>query len=259
MNIPVLRDDDTFVVINKPSGIVVNRARTVKEPTVQDWSHERHHISDLPPDSMKPDEEGNLPREAYFYLRGGIVHRLDRETSGAMIIAKTSEAYVTLQAQFAQRTVEKEYIALVHGVMSPPEGSISVPVGRLPWDKKKFGIVPEGKPAHTLYRVLSSGEQRFGKKIVPVSLVHFFPKTGRTHQIRVHAKYINHPIVGDYHYAGRKTARDDRMWVSRVMLHAYRLSFDHPLTGDMISVTAPLPQSFTEPIVDLVSKSGLEM
>lgn len=212
MDIPILYEDDSLIVINKPSGIVVNRAQSVKEETIEDWAMNTR--------SIRID-------------RAGIVHRIDKETSGILLIAKTPEVFIELQRQFKERIVKKTYLAFVHGKLVPEEGEIRAPVGRLPWNPERFGIVPEGKEAFTKYKVLRSWDDK--------SFVELYPETGRTHQIRVHLKYINHPIVGDYLYAGRKTARDDRKLVPRVMLHAWKLTFVHPTNGGELAVEAPIP------------------
>lgn len=209
MDIPLLYEDDYLLVINKPPGIVVNRANTVIEPAVEDWVRAKYDLS---------------------LDRGGIVHRIDKETSGILLIAKTQEALVELQRQFAGREVKKTYLALVHGKLVPEEGEIRAPVGRLPWNPERFGIVPGGKEAITKYKVLQG------------SFVELYPETGRTHQIRVHLKYINHPIVGDYLYAGRKTSRADRAGEApRVMLHAWKIALRHPKSGEDIAFEAPIP------------------
>lgn len=208
MDIPILFEDDALVVINKPSGLVVNRAESVKEKTVEDWAREKFKSG---------------------IDRAGIVHRIDKETSGLLVIAKTPESFSELQRQFKNREIKKTYLALVHGIIVPKEGEIRAPVGRLPWNPKRFGIVPEGKEAVTKY------------KVVKDNLVELYPETGRTHQIRVHLKYLGHPIVGDYLYAGRKTARDDRTWAPRVMLHAWKLTILHPRPGGKMSFEAPMP------------------
>ena len=171
--------------------------------------------------------------------RSGIVHRLDKETSGALIVAKNSESFHSLQAQFKERKVGKRYIALSHGkVMS--EGEISVPVGRLPWNRKRFGVLAGGREAKTFYKVKNYYENPKTKEIL--SLLEIEPKTGRTHQIRVHLKYISHPIFGDFLYSGRKTSRDDRKELERVFLHAFEISFDHPKTLERLTFESALPQ-----------------
>jgi len=213
INPPILVEDSNLLVINKPPGFVVNRAESVKEETIQDWVEKTYSI--------------------FIEDRGGIVHRIDKETSGCLLIAKDLPTFVELQRQFKDREIKKTYLALVHGRIVPEEGEINAPVGRLPWNRERFGIVPGGKEARTRYKVQ--------KYIKQYSFVELYPETGRTHQIRVHLKYINHPIVGDWQYAGRKTARADRVWAPRVMLHAWKISFTHPVTQKRVDVEAPIP------------------
>ncbi len=171
-----------------------------------------------------------------FFNRSGIVHRIDKETSGILLIAKTPEAFGELQRQFKEREVKKTYLALVHGKLVPEEGEIRAPIARLPWNPERFGIVPGGKEAITKYNVYKYYNNYNGYSVVELS-----PETGRTHQIRVHLKYVNHPIVGDYLYAGRKTSRGDRVWAPRVMLHAWKISFTHPSSGETLAIEAPIP------------------
>ena len=169
--------------------------------------------------------------------RDGIVHRLDKETSGLLIVAKTKESFERLQAEFKNREVQKTYTALLHGKVEPTEGKIEVEVGRLPWRRDRFGVFPGGRASISNYKVIKfiSGE-RGG-----YSLVEFYPKTGRTHQIRIHAKHIGHAIVSDEFYAGRKTARNDRKFCPRLFLHASGIEFIHPKTGKMIEFKSELP------------------
>ncbi|MFZ5845251.1 MAG: RluA family pseudouridine synthase [Patescibacteria group bacterium] len=221
MTLTSLFEDNDLLVIDKPAGTVVNRAESVKGETVQDWAEEK----------LKVGEED-------FYRRAGIVHRLDKETSGILLLAKTPAAFAALQRQFKERLVKKTYLALVHGKLVPPVGEIRAPVGRLPWNRERFGIVPGGKEAVTKYKVISNRRVQSEE----LTLVELYPETGRTHQIRVHLKYINHPIVGDYLYAGRKVSRADRTWAPRVMLHASKITFRHPTSDVLTSVEAPLPR-----------------
>ncbi|KKW11603.1 MAG: Pseudouridine synthase [Candidatus Gottesmanbacteria bacterium GW2011_GWB1_49_7] len=217
MNITILFEDDALIVINKPPGMVVNRAESVKGETVQDWVEKTYRI--------------------FIADRAGIVHRIDKETSGILLVAKTPDAFTELQRQFKERIIKKTYLAIVHGKLVPEEGEINAPVGRLPWNRERFGIVPGGKEAVTKYKIQ--------KYIKDFSIVELYPQSGRTHQIRVHLKYINHPIVGDYLYAGRKTARDDRRWAPRVMLHAWKLTCLHPTTGKTLDFVAPIPDDMS--------------
>jgi 23S rRNA pseudouridine1911/1915/1917 synthase len=241
MDIKIIFEDEVLIIIDKPAGITVNRAETTKgEITVQDWAEERfgeQFQKEKEEDEKKPAlPEGEYKNE--FYSRGGVVHRLDKETSGILILAKNAQVFAELQKQFRERTVKKVYQALAHGVVAPSEGEISVPVGRLPWNRKSFGIVPGGRESKTLYKVLHTYQDAKTKE--KLSLVELYPQSGRTHQIRVHLKYINHPIFADFLYAGRKTSRNDRKILARVFLHAAKISFTHPTSGETVNYEAPL-------------------
>ena len=130
----------------------------------------------------------------------------------------------------------------MHGRVEPEEGIIKVPVGRLPWNRKRFGVLPGGRPAETAYKVIAY----YKLQSASYTLVEFYPKTGRTHQIRVHSKYMHHPIVSDEFYAGRKTARGDRTWCPRLFLHASKLSFKHPGTSNNVSFEISLPSALNK-------------
>lgn len=243
MNIAILFEDDELLIIDKPAGITVNRAETTRnETTIQDWAEEKLHIT-YQASSIKYGDKDWTP-EVEFTQRGGIVHRLDKETSGVLILAKTAKAFVELQRQFREREVKKIYQALAHGKVQPVEGEINVPVGRLPWNRKQFGILPGGRESKTLYKVLSYYQNPKTKE--PLSLVELYPQSGRTHQIRVHLKYIGHPIFSDFLYAGRKTSRDDRKVLSRVFLHASQISFSHPKTKEQMTFDASLSPELQE-------------
>ena len=261
--IKVIYEDDDILVLDKPAGITVNRSDTTKgEETVQDWIEKQFSIFNF--QFSKENEQTD------FYKRSGIVHRIDKETSGILLAAKNIEAFENLQHQFKERVVKKTYIALVHGKVVPESGEISVPVGRLPWNRKKFGVLAGGREAVTRYRVISNfqfprlpkpqpalqaealqaggagGQAISNKKTETLSLLELNPLSGRTHQIRVHLKYSNHPIFADFLYAGRKTSRDDRKFLNRVFLHAYKISFMHPKTNEQISFESPLPSELTK-------------
>ena len=244
MPINILFEDQFLLVIDKPAGIIVNRAESVKEPTIQDWAEKK-----IEAQSLKFTVEKND-----FINRTGIVHRLDKETSGCLIIAKDPDTFSQLQQAFKDRLVKKTYIALVHGNLVPETGEIKAPVGRLPWNRERFGIVPGGKEAATKYKRIKNYELRIKNKKEILSLVELYPESGRTHQIRVHLKYINHPIVGDYLYAGRKTQRADRMWCPRVFLHAAKIAFNHPQTKQELTVESPLPLELTQ-VLEAVEKT----
>ncbi len=242
MNIAILFEDEELMVIDKPAGITVNRAETTRgDITVQDFAEE--HIGITYQASTTKYGDKDWKPEDEFYQRGGVVHRLDKETSGVLILAKNPSAFQILQTQFKERTVKKVYKALAHGKV-PIEGEISVPVGRLPWNKKQFGILPGGRESKTLYKVLSYYQNQKTKETL--SLVELYPQSGRTHQIRVHLKYISYPIFSDFLYAGRKTARNDRKILSRVFLHAAQISFFHPKTQETMSFESPLPSELQE-------------
>ncbi|MFH1833271.1 MAG: RluA family pseudouridine synthase [Candidatus Levyibacteriota bacterium] len=171
---------------------------------------------------------------------------MDKETSGILIVAKTPIAFVNLQAQFKERKVKKIYIALVHGKVEPSVGEIVVPVGRLPWNRKRFGVIAGGREAKTKYRVLRTMNYELSKNKESLTLLELSPETGRTHQIRVHLKYINHPIFSDPLYGGRKVSRNDRKVLPRVFLHAAKISFFHPKTGELISFESELQKELSD-------------
>jgi 23S rRNA pseudouridine1911/1915/1917 synthase len=231
MSLSIIFEDEELLVINKPWGITVNRSDTTKEEeTLQDLA----------------DRSGKIAKDTdddEFESRAGIVHRLDKETSGVMLIARNPVSFHELQRQFKERIVEKSYVALAHGDIIPKSGQISVPVGRLPWNRKRFGVVSGGRESQTFYEVIKEYENSTTRE--KLSLVRLFPKTGRTHQIRVHLKYINHPIFADPLYSGRKTARQDRKELSRVFLHAEKITFLHPKSGEKITFEAPLPEELS--------------
>ncbi|MBI5620343.1 RluA family pseudouridine synthase [Candidatus Gottesmanbacteria bacterium] len=265
MTIPILYEDDALLVINKPAGLVVNRAQSVKTETVQEWVEDYLKIRN-PKSEIRNKyniQNINVQNNFEFIQRAGIVHRIDKETSGILLIAKTPEAFIELQRQFKAREIKKTYLAIVHGKLVPEEGEINAPIDRLPWNPQRFGVMPGGKESVTRYKVsvvipatelASRSLRRSGpgsrekKGWIPgqarndMSLVELYPETGRTHQIRVHLKYINHSIVGDYLYAGRKTSRDDRAGdAPRVMLHAWKISFIHPGTRKLLAIESPIP------------------
>jgi 23S rRNA pseudouridine1911/1915/1917 synthase len=223
----IIYEDDSLMVIDKPAGWIVNDATTTAhQPTVQSWLSKMAYP---------------LARSREY--RSGIVHRLDKETSGILVVAKTKEAFENLQKQFKERKIQKTYTALVHGKVEPKEGIVEAPVGRLPWRRDRFGVLPGGREAKTDYKVISSDAGH--------SLLELFPKTGRTHQIRIHLKYLGHPIVADEFYAGRKTARADRVWCPRLFLHASKIEFIHPTSGKVVSFSSDLPSDLREALSKL--------
>lgn len=242
-----LFEDSDVLVLDKPSGVTVNKADTTSgEVTVQDWVEEYLGLRPYEKNSYHVDP---YDAQAVFRSRAGIAHRIDKETSGILLVAKTVDAFVNLQKQFKDRTVEKKYTALAHGVIKPENGEINAPIGRLPWNRMRFGVIREGREALTFYNVLKtfsypSEIQAAGSGLEKkmLSLVEIMPKTGRTHQIRVHLKHIGHPIFADSLYAGRKTARDDRRFLNRLFLHASEITFIHPKTQEKMVIKAELPE-----------------
>jgi 23S rRNA pseudouridine1911/1915/1917 synthase len=218
----VIYQDDDLLVLDKPSGWVVNDADTTKNlQTLQTWLKDNF----------------DFPISNSLEMRSGIVHRLDKDTSGVLLVAKTSEMFSYLQSQFKERKVEKKYVALVHGEVEPARGEIDAPTGRLPWNRKRFGVLPGGREAKTQYKVVRSYDKE-GEKY---TLLELHPKTGRTHQIRVHLKYIKHPIVADKAYVGRKNWRHDIKWCPRLFLHAKKIAFQYP-KGIKASFEVELPE-----------------
>jgi len=218
----IIFEDESILILDKPAGWIVNDATTtVNQSTIQEWLRRNFQFSIF----------------NFQNLRNGIVHRLDKETSGVLLVAKTKEAFENLQAQFKSREVKKNYLALVHGKVEPKEGEIKEPVGRLPWRRDRFGVLPGGREATTGYKVI----RYYDIKNEKFTLLELKPKTGRTHQIRIHLKYIGHPIVSDEFYAGRKTARNDRKWCPRLFLHASKISLKHPQSGKKMEFESPLP------------------
>lgn len=229
----IVFNDDCFFVVEKPSGWISNEAETTtNQPVLQTWIKK----------NFKYPLNGNME------ARDGLVHRLDKETSGLLLIAKNKETFEALQSQFKDRLVSKTYIALVHGKVANSSGEIKETVGRLPWRRDRFGILPGGREAQTSYKVLGY----YGNEKDKFTLLELIPKTGRTHQIRIHLKHIGHPIVADEFYAGRKTARNDRRWSSRLFLHAGEIKFLHPKTGQKINFESKLPPDLREILEKLV-------
>lgn len=222
--IPIVYEDESLLVVNKPPGVVVNNAESVREPTLQDWAAARL--------GLEPS------RGEEFRSRAGLVHRLDKETSGLILIAKNAQAYLALKQQFQERTIKKSYLALVHGRLPAAEGSIDLPISRLPRSRQKFGILPGGRAAKTDYRLVKVFRDQNTK--ADFSLVDLQPRSGRTHQLRVHLKYLGHPLVSDPLYLGTRQRQKDHRLSKRLFLHAYKLEFQHPQSGKSQEVSIPL-------------------
>ena len=241
----IIFEDKDIIVLDKPSGWIVNEADTTKEiPVIQTWLKKKF----------------NYEIVGDWELRSGVVHRLDKETSGILLIAKSQHAFSYLQSQFKNREVVKTYTALVHGMVEPQEGEIDATVGRLPWNRERFGVLAGGREAVTRYRVISNLQFPAGS-VTPLgrrpkpnekfTLLELYPKSGRTHQIRIHAKYLGYPIVSDEFYAGRKTARKDRKWCPRLFLHASNIVFAHPNKKKKLSFKSPLPADLSNALASL--------
>lgn len=226
MDNSIIYEDDEVLVLNKPAGVVVNRSETVGEETVQDWAEKYYRLKGYQVNSLE---------------RSGLVHRLDKETSGCLIIAKAPAAFTKLQRQFKAREVQKEYLALVHGEVHPAAGAIRVPLARSRYDRQKIAVTPGGREAETRYEV-----EKLFHNTEPFTLLRLYPKTGRTHQIRVHLAYFGHSLVADEKYAGEKRSRADRRWCPRLFLHAAKISFVHPTNNETVRVECPLPQDLRE-------------
>jgi 23S rRNA pseudouridine1911/1915/1917 synthase len=239
----VIFEDKDLLVIDKPPGVVVNRAKSVKGVTVQDWVE----------DYLGLRKKKGGKEEGVFYKRSGVVHRLDKETSGALMIAKTPQVLTRLSQQFAGRVVDKVYLALVHHTPIPSQGAIKAPIKRSPFNRQKFGVFPGGRTAVSYYRSLKTLKSPYQER---VTLVEVRPKTGRTHQIRVHLKFSGWPVVSDSLYAGRKTARKDREWCPRLFLHAYQLGFTHPRLKKKLLLKDPLPADLEQVLNRLGEKDG---
>ncbi len=215
----ILFEDETLVVINKPAGLVVHPAQGHSRGTLVNALLARY-----------PDLAAMSQAEADSADRPGIVHRLDRDTSGLIVVARTPAALHHLRRQFKARTVEKTYLALVFGCPDVPQGIIDVPLGRDPRHRQKFAPRPDGKPARTHYRLQTD----FGQ----YSLLEIGLETGRTHQIRVHLAWLGCPVVGDTIYGRKKNP----LGLRRQFLHAWRLKFEHPGTGHPLQLEAPLDE-----------------
>ena len=217
-NIPldIVFEDQDLAVINKPAGLVVHPAPGNSEHTlVNALLHHFKNLSDINPQ------------------RPGIVHRLDKQTSGLLVIAKNNSAHLALTAQFAKHSIKRKYIAIVKGKMEFDENVIELPIGRHPVKRKNMsvGFGDKTRPASTYYRTL--------KRKKDFSLLELEPFTGRTHQLRVHLAFIGHPILGDDKYGKNND-------FERLALHAQYLGFTHPGTGKLIEFSCPIPKEFKD-------------
>jgi 23S rRNA pseudouridine1911/1915/1917 synthase len=209
----VIYEDESVVVVNKPRGIVVHPAA----------GHERNTlVNGLVFRGVSLSYLGGA-------LRPGVVHRIDKDTSGLLVLAKTDGAYHGLAEQFREHTMQRRYLALVHGVVPHDKGRVDGPIGRDPTNRKRMAVVERGKPAITHFAVL--------ERFQAYTFLDLHLETGRTHQIRVHMAFIGHPVAGDPVYGPRHT-----LMIEGQALHAATLGFRHPENGKELCFTAPLPE-----------------
>jgi len=227
--IRVIYEDADIILIDKAAGFVVHPAAGHADGTLVNAL--LHHCPDI--------------RGIGGEMRPGIVHRLDKDTSGILVAAKNAKAMAGLADQFQNRSVRKKYLALVHGSPDKDFGTISLPIGRHPADRKKMSVLsPRGKTAQTLWHVR--------QRLPETTLLDVDLKTGRTHQIRVHCAAIGHPVVGDQVYGGKSPKKHSPeisallKSVSRQMLHAWQIHLIHPGTGEEISFESPVPTDMTQ-------------
>lgn len=228
--IEILFEDDNLLVLNKPAGLNVHSDGKVEEKTLSDWLLEKY------PEIKDIGEPWKMSDSDKVILRPGIVHRLDKETSGVMVVAKNQNTYLFLKKQFQEREVFKSYRSFVYGGFKETSGVINKPIGRSPTDFRQRSAMPNARgalrEAETEYKVIFSGRE--------YSFVEAVPKTGRTHQIRVHLKAINHPVVCDKLYAPK---RDCLLGFQRLALHAFNLKFKSPDNKEL-DIEAPYPEDF---------------
>jgi 23S rRNA pseudouridine1911/1915/1917 synthase len=216
----VVHEDSDLLVVDKPAGMVVHPAPGHSRGTLVNAL-----LAHYPELATSGDE------------RPGIVHRLDRDTSGLILVARTEKIRRALQRQFQDRLVTKAYLALLDGHVQPAWGRIEAPIGRDPQHRQRMAVLLGGREAITEYHVLEKFSHQIGPVAGEYTLVEAGPKTGRTHQIRVHFASIGHPVAGDAVYGRRRTP----LPISRQFLHAWRLGFKHPGTGRRMNLEAPLP------------------
>lgn len=219
LSIPILYEDHDVVVINKPAGIAAHAGVGLTSGTIADWFHERY------PNAVRVGEEDGRP---------GIVHRLDKDTSGVMILAKNEKAYLHLKKQFKLHRVRKEYLALVFGAPGGKDGRITRPIARSRRNPMRRAVDEEGKEAVTHWQI----EKKFGSSY---ALIRVFPLTGRMHQIRVHLHFLGYPIVGDQLYTFKR--KKQPAGATRQLLHAEKLMLQLPNEKKKV-FTAPLPDDF---------------
>ncbi|MCI0662013.1 MAG: RluA family pseudouridine synthase [Acidobacteria bacterium] len=216
----ILYEDEHLIVVDKPSGLLVHPSRQEKSGTLTNGLAFHFWQTHGAP------------------LRPGMIHRLDRHTSGVIVVAKTPRAHRTLSKHFRLRWVKKFYLAPVSGVVARDDGEIIAPIGHQPNVWPRWGVMNDGKEAHTRFRV----KRRFAAH----TLLELEPLTGRTHQLRIHCNLIGHPILGDPIYAEQVDPLAEKLGLKYQLLHAFRLAFRHPATGVEMEFQAPIPRAMKE-------------
>ena len=229
--VPILYQDEAILVIDKPAGLTVHPGAGQRTGTLA------NALLHLSPGQLSGVGGSERP---------GIVHRLDKDTSGVLVVARSDRAHRELSRQFHDRIVRKVYLALTSGVPREPEGTLSWPLGRHPKERKKMAVVPEGRASETGYAVRETfplPRGLFGRARGPRegALIECRPRTGRTHQIRVHLQQLGTPILADATYGRSERVAVGAVALTRHALHAHRLSFVHPLSGEEVAFSAPLP------------------
>ncbi|TNF06539.1 MAG: RluA family pseudouridine synthase [Bacillota bacterium] len=226
LQLDIIYEDEDLLVINKPQGLVVHPASSYKEPTlVHGLLHQVDELSSI-----------------NGVIRPGIVHRIDKDTSGLLVVAKNDETHRKLSEDLSKHEIERVYLAITYGVITENEGTINAPIARHPKNRLKMAVLPDGKAAVTHFKVL----ERYEKN----TLIECRLETGRTHQIRVHMQFIHHPILGDPIYGPKEVIGDEGQF-----LHAKELSFYHPIKKEHMTFHAPMPESFQKMIEKLKSNS----
>ena len=244
MDIKILYEDKDILAVDKPAGLVVHPDGKTEEPALTDWVIKNYPKTKNVGESIETTKDGTIERP-------GIVHRLDRGTSGVILIAKTKAGHACLKEQFQNQTIEKKYVAIVHGDMKDKYGIINRPIGRSPSDFRKWsasrGARGEMRPAETWWTLIASGRPVNTDSGERYSLVIAEPKTGRTHQIRVHFKAIQHPIACDDLYSPEKASI---LGMTRTALHSSSILFTN-CSGKKVTVKAPLPKDFQNAVEEL--------
>lgn len=224
----IVWEDENIVAVNKPAGVVTNKIGGVSAETVQSWVKKNVKLSDLEDELMG--------------VRGGLAHRLDKETSGVLLVAKNLVTLKELMRQFKKRLVRKEYLALVHGRLEPKNGVVRLPIRRSSRNRQMQEVHFDGKQSETEWEV----EKYFDK----LSLVRVMPHTGRMHQIRVHLSHLGHPIFADEKYLSKKRRLDDRKMLNHHFLHAVKISF-FDMKGVWREVEVGLPRE-NRKVIDIL-------